>query len=95
MDVSVPGSINQELRDLAETVPGVKGLEKSRVRKSGPWFFIEIHVLVDESLTVRQGHDIAHLVKRRLLGSERAIHDVVVHIEPFDPAARKAAQVKS
>jgi cation diffusion facilitator family transporter len=95
MDVSVPSDLETELRALAGTVRGVKALEKSRVRKSGPWYFIELHVLVDESLTVRDGHDIAHAVKEELLHSGRPVHDVIVHIEPFDPTRTDGSQVKS
>ena len=34
------------------------------------------------NVTVREGHDIAHLVKNRLLGDHFHMADVIVHIEP-------------
>ena len=40
--------------------------------------------VVDGELSVRCGHDIAHLVKDRLLESPYQINDVIVHIEPGD-----------
>ena len=91
MDVSVPLKIEGDLRELASSVMGVRGLEKSRIRKSGPWYFIELHVLVDERLSVREGHEIAHAVKAKLLDSGQPVHDVVVHIEPFDAARNLAS----
>jgi len=52
------------------------------VRKSGLSHFVDIHVVVNPHLTVRQGHDIAHAVKDALLHSPLRITDVSVHIEP-------------
>lgn len=83
MDVAVSPELEQEVRDLALTVPGVVALDKCRVRKSGLNHLVDIHVRVDGNLSVREGHDIAHAVKDALLGSvPHAITDVAVHIEP-------------
>ena len=54
-----------------------------RMRKSGLSLLVDIQVQVDGSLTVREGHAIAHTVKDALLASAtHAIDDVTVHIEP-------------
>lgn len=83
MDVAVPAELEQEVRALALGVPGVAALDKCRVRKSGLNHLVDIHVRVDGSLSVREGHDIAHAVKDTLLASvPHAITDVAVHIEP-------------
>lgn len=58
------------------------GMEKCRVRKSGFMRFADIHVRVAGESTVREGHDIAHSVKNRLLDRDFYLADVVVHIEP-------------
>ena len=44
--------------------------------------FADIHVRVAGDCTVREGHDIAHLVKNTLLEGDFHLADVVVHIEP-------------
>ncbi len=31
----------------------------------GLYFYVDLHVLVDGAISVRDGHDIAHQVKRR------------------------------
>ena len=85
MDIAVPPEFEQEVRGLALAVPGVAGLDKCRVRKSGLNHLVDIHVLVEGTLTVREGHRIAHAVKDALLASgPHAITDVSVHIEPMD-----------
>lgn len=82
MDTSVPESVEKRVRAVASTVPGVRAIEKCRVRKSGLALLMDIHVVVDGEITVRDGHTIAHLVQDRLLESELPVQDVVVHIEP-------------
>jgi len=84
MDTAVPASFENEVREVALAVPGVRALDKVRVRKSGLSHLVDIHVCVESELTVREGHDIAHAVKDALLGSvPHAITDVSVHIEPM------------
>jgi divalent metal cation (Fe/Co/Zn/Cd) transporter len=60
----------------------VQTIEKCRVRKSGPYLTLDIHVVVDGGMSVRESHRIAHEVKDHLLESAHRINDVTVHIEP-------------
>ena len=82
MDAAVPTSYQEQVRKLALTIDGVLGIDKCRIRKSGFFHLVDIQVIVNEKLTVRQGHEIAHLVKDRLLASPLNTNDVSVHIEP-------------
>ncbi len=54
---------------------------------------VDLHITVDENLTVARGHDIASAVKYRILDLEveegvRAV-DVIVHVEPGDPRDKR------
>ena len=83
MDTAVPEKFDHEIRTLALTVPGVQALDKVRTRKSGLSHLVDIQVRVDGSLTVREGHAIAHAVKDVLVASApHVISDVTVHVEP-------------
>ena len=82
MDAAVSPAIVDEVRRLAADVEGVLAIEKCRIRKSGLHLALDIHVVVDGNLSVRRGHEIAHLVKNRLLESQHRINDVIVHVEP-------------
>jgi cation diffusion facilitator family transporter len=83
MDTAAPAKFENEIRALALQVPGVQALDKVRVRKSGLSHLVDIHVRVEGSLTVREGHAIAHAVKDALIASAaHVISDVSVHIEP-------------
>ncbi len=77
----------ERVRATAQSVPGVLAVEKLRVRRMGIEFIAEIHIQVDESLTVRGGHDIGHAVKDKIMRNIPSVSDVVVHVEPFDGSA--------
>lgn len=82
MDRQAGPDMLQAVRRLASEIPGVRGVEKLLVRKTGIEYLVDIHVEVDPNITVREGHQIAHAVKDRILGQMVPIKDVLVHIEP-------------
>ncbi len=86
-----PAELQARVRILARAVGGVREIEKLRMKKIGLGYFMDIHVQVDGTLTVDEGHRIGHDVQRALLTSELGISDVVVHIEPYHDAAGSAA----
>jgi len=84
MDAAAPEETQVAVRRIAGETDGVVAIEKCRVRKSGLGLLMDIHVVVDGSIQVRQGHDIAHQVQRRLHDAMPEVRDVVIHIEPDD-----------
>ncbi len=81
-DAAPQTTIQEDVRRVAATVPGVRGLDKSAVRKMGFEFYVDIHVLVDGDLPVREGHRIAHEVKNAIRAAYPRVAEVLVHIEP-------------
>lgn len=86
MDVQAPEALVRAIRDEAAAVSGVLGVEKLWVRKSGIEFFADIHIEVDPSTTVAEGHRVGHQVKDQLLERFAELRDVLVHLEPFPHA---------
>jgi len=82
MDTAPRGEIVDRVRNAAAAVPGVIEIEKCFVRKMGLSFYVDLHVRVDGSISVREGHDLAHRVKDIIRGTDSRIADVLVHIEP-------------
>ncbi len=83
MDLQADDELVQQIKTAAENVPDVKAVEKLWVRKSGLEYFADIHIEVDQSLTVAEGHRIGHQVKDRLIADFPTLRDVLVHLEPF------------
>ena len=90
MDTAPDREIKNEIQRLAETIPGVAGVEKCFVRKMGYQLYVDMHVEVDPQMTVLRSHEIAHEVKDKIRDAMPAVSDVLVHIEPLNiPAHRK------
>ena len=83
MDRQADPELLAQVRRLALEVPGVRGVEKLFIRKSGLEYFVDIHVEVAPEISVRQGHQIGHAVKDHLISHIITVRDVLVHIEPF------------
>ena len=82
MDTAPGGKIVTSIRRVASSVPGVMQVEKCRVRKMGLDFYVDLHVGVKDSISVREGHEIAHQVKAAIQQNDSRVADVLVHIEP-------------
>jgi cation diffusion facilitator family transporter len=82
LDASPAPQLEELVRSAASAIPRVIGLEKCHVRKVGFRYYVDLHVVVDGALTVRQGHNIAHDVEDSVLDKVPQIAEVLVHIEP-------------
>jgi cation diffusion facilitator family transporter len=82
LDAAPPGDTVEAIRSTAAAVDGVAAIDKCRVRKSGLGMFVDIHVMVDGTMSVRDGHALSHQVKDRLIREIDGVLDVLVHIEP-------------
>lgn len=82
MDTSPGSEYELKIRSVAKETDGVIGIEKCYIRKSGIYYIIDIHVVVDAKLTVAEGHLIGHNLKDKLMNTSANISNVMVHIEP-------------
>jgi cation diffusion facilitator family transporter len=70
-------------RTLDET-PGVQGWHDLRTRKMGDGILVDVHLELDGTLTVVQGHRIAIDVRDRLM-AQHAVLNVMTHVDPVEP----------
>lgn len=75
------------IRGAIASTPGVREFHALRAREVGGQITMDVHVMVDPDLSVREGHDIAGRVKRVVMDAEDDVTEVVVHIEPADGSA--------
>ena len=73
-----------ELYRIVASVTGILGTHALRTRKVGSSMLVDLHILVDADMSVREGHRLSHVVRERLEKSGMRITDVVVHLEPFE-----------
>jgi predicted Fe-Mo cluster-binding NifX family protein len=80
MDVSPSPERIREMKEIAETVHGVKGTHEVRLRKSGPVFFGEMHVELQEGLSLEKAHVISEEVETRIKERFKDLELVTVHV---------------
>jgi len=89
MDEHTYDEMIEQIRSVAILVPGVTDTEKCIVRKVGMRYFIDLHIEVDGDISVRQGHDIAHALKAKLMEELPEVADVLMHVEPSEMKSEK------
>ena len=86
LDSSPPG-VDEQIRAAVAAMEGVFDCHAVRVRHSGPYYFVDLHITVDGDQSLRAAHELTERVEQAvaaiLPGS-----DVTVHPEPT-PASGK------
>ncbi|HZO57881.1 MAG TPA: cation diffusion facilitator family transporter [Bryobacteraceae bacterium] len=82
-DEDARSPVQEKCMRVAMGVDGVASVEKFHVRKMGTSYYVDMHLEVDGSLSVRRGHEIAHAVKDAIRAADARVEDVLVHVEPL------------
>lgn len=82
MDEHVYDALILRIRDLAKEVDGVIDTEKCLIRKTGMKYHVDLHLIVNANISVKEGHVIAHNLKDYLLKELVQLADVLIHVEP-------------
>ncbi|MGD8312606.1 MAG: cation diffusion facilitator family transporter [Gammaproteobacteria bacterium] len=84
IDTSLDEEEVAAIRHSIMDVNGVRALHMLRTRRSGSDALVDVHILVDPTLSVSEGHQIGETVRTRLIGQLEDVSDVTVHIDPED-----------
>ncbi|MEE9293376.1 MAG: cation diffusion facilitator family transporter [Phycisphaerae bacterium] len=84
MDVQPPPEVLEGMAQAAREVSGVKRVEKVLARKVGTSYLVDMHIEVDGAISVREGHNLAHVVKDVVRSHNPGVADVLIHIEPYN-----------
>ena len=82
MEQSLPDAVEDEILQLAASVQGVSMPHDLRTRRIGNHYAIELHILMDGDLSLREAHDKATEVEDTLKGHYGQDTHVAVHVEP-------------
>ena len=82
MEHSLPRNIEEEMLEIVEEVPGVVYPHDLRTRKIGNHYAIELHILMDGDITLREAHNKASEVEDLLRARYGEHTHVAVHVEP-------------
>jgi len=69
------------IRQAILSVSGVKALHLLRTRRVGGQALADVHIIVDDRLSVSEGHQISEMVRAKLIREIAPLADVMVHID--------------
>jgi len=81
MDRELPDEERARIKAIARNHPQTRGMHDLRTRKSGTTVFIQLHLELDDGLTLLQAHAIADDVEARIL-AEYPGAEVIIHEDP-------------
>jgi ferrous-iron efflux pump FieF len=81
LDSELDSSDRARIEAAVRNCEGVQDIHDLRTRNGGDRVFVEFHVEVDGSLTVREGHEISDVAEKAVQRLFTAA-DVVAHLEP-------------
>ncbi len=81
MDHELPVEDRAKIKAIARNHPQTRGMHDLRTRKSGTTVFIQLHLELDDQLTLLQAHAIADDVEDRIR-AEYPDAEVIIHEDP-------------
>jgi cation diffusion facilitator family transporter len=81
-DHAPTAEVLEDIQRCALNVEGVREIHDLKVRAMGGRFHMELHVVVNGSLSVLEGHAIAKEVEACLIGDLPLVERVIIHIDP-------------
>ena len=81
MDRELPPEIREQIRQIAQSPPQVKGVHDLRTRQSGQTMMIQLHLEMEDNVPLIQAHGICKAVEKEILRSWPR-SDVIIHQDP-------------
>jgi len=82
VDTALPEEQVRAIRQHVNTLSGIRGAHELRTRRHGGHILVDLHLQVDERISVSEGHYLSDLIEDSLRQEFPEITDVVVHIDP-------------
>lgn len=83
MEQSLPDAVEEEMLRIVGALPGVVNPHDLRTRRIGNHYAIELHILMDGDISLREAHNKASEVEDLLRARYGEDTHVAVHVEPI------------
>lgn len=83
LDHNLPEKEEEEIIDLAISVPGITSIHDLRTRKAGATYFIQMHLDLDSKMSLQEAHDITEKIEEAI-ESKYSPADIIIHMEPIE-----------
>lgn len=82
MDKSPGAELLERISVAARATPGVRAIEKLKVRKAGLTYFVDLHVQADPALSLHDAHILSGCVKSAIRAAVPEVAGALIHMEP-------------
>jgi cation diffusion facilitator family transporter len=82
IDAGAPEEIQKKIMEIASNTMGVREVHAIRSRYISSSIQVDLHIVVDGAISVREGHTIADSVEDNIICGIPEILEVVVHVDP-------------
>lgn len=72
----------ERIEEIVNAVDGVKSCHKIRSRGHETHVFVDIHIVLDQNLTLGETHQICSLIEEKIRAEILEIKDITIHPEP-------------
>src|SRR5690606_5690664 len=81
LDREIPGNVREEIGAIVASHPQALGFHQLRTRQSGRTQFIQLHVDMEETLSLRDAHNLAERIELDIR-ARFPMADVIIHEDP-------------
>jgi cation diffusion facilitator family transporter len=89
LEQRIEKELENRIVERAAAFSEIQEVHRIRCRRQGMTVLVDLHMLVESSMTVKEAHDIAEALKAFIIEREEGVLDVLIHIEPFIPTERE------
>jgi cation diffusion facilitator family transporter len=89
IDAGAPEETRKKIAQIAGNTSGVLEVHAVRSRYISSSIQIDMHIVVDGKISVREGHTIADKVENSIIADIPVVLEVVVHVDPSRPSSDK------
>ncbi|MBN2838110.1 MAG: cation transporter [Fusobacteriaceae bacterium] len=75
---------NTAVLELLKKFPAVKNVHRIRSRGREDDMFVDLHIMVEETFTVKEAHALSHCIEEDIKKFINENAEVIIHIEPYD-----------
>ncbi|MBM3329756.1 MAG: cation diffusion facilitator family transporter, partial [Calditrichaeota bacterium] len=85
---SAGAAVEARIDAILKEIPEIRGWHRLRIRRIGRELLMDVHIMLDASLTIEAGHHIVRRIERTLSeGMDWPLH-TVIHIDPDNEEIR-------
>lgn len=90
MDRELPAEVLEQINAIAMAHPEVTGTHHTRTRQSGHKRFVQMHLELNESMSLKRAHEIADRIENEIMAF-LPDSEVIIHQDPVDDSDKHAS----